>query len=464
MRGLIWFKKDLRINDNTALHHAAKECAQLLAVYVIDEDMWRNNNISNRQINFILAGITQLQTELATLNIPLRIITCDTASITNELLQLVAIHNITRVYFNLEYEVNEQKRDADVTTILEKNSIHVHTYDDQFILNPRLSLKRDGSYFQIFTPFKRYWLAQFAEHGSTKLLSKPKAKEPFSGIKISAFIKEDSEWGAGYATARKKLQTFITHKISTYQKDRDIPSLSGTSQLSPYLATGMISPRECFLAALNANHDKLTSGKAGALTWMSELIWREFYKQIIKCLPRLCMYKPFKLETDKLNWLYDEKLLHAWQQGKTGYPIVDAAMRQLNSTGWMHNRLRMISAMFLSKNLFLDWRLGEKYFSQQLIDIDLAANNGGWQWCASTGTDAVPYFRIFNPTTQSKRFDAEGTFIRQFVPELNEFPSKGIHDPYQFDAKLAKQCGYPAPVVNYTFSRERIIKAFKNLK
>lgn len=462
MRGLMWFKKDLRITDNPALHHAANECTQLMATYVIDKKMWRDNNISQRQIDFILAGVTQLQIELKKLNIPL-IVTSSTAQVPQELLQITNKYQISKLYFNREYEFNEQKRDAKVQALFEKNKIKVETFDDQFILNPQLSLKKDGTYFQVFTPFKRYWLTQFAEHGSTHLLNKPKVKEPFKDLQIHT-NKVDANLQAGYAFAHKKLRAFVTDKIADYQKMRDFPAIAGTSQLSPYLATGMISPRECFLAALNANHNKLTSGKTGALTWMSELIWREFYKQIIKCLPRLCMYKPFKLETDKLNWIYDKNLLQAWQEGRTGYPIVDAAMRQLNSTGWMHNRLRMISAMFLSKNLFLDWRLGEKYFSEQLIDIDLAANNGGWQWCASTGTDAVPYFRLFNPTTQSKRFDPEGEFIRKFVPELNAFPTKGIHAPYQFDANLAKQCDYPTPVIDFAFSRERILKAFKKLK
>ena len=241
-------------------------------------------------------------------------------------------------------------------------------------------------------------------------------------------------------------------KIKIFQLKQELAS-------RPLSSCWMISPRQCFQAALAANNNRLIDGNKGALVWMGELIWREFYKYVLILNPRVSMHKPFKLITDQLPWKYDEHLLQAWQQGKTGYPIIDAAMRQLNTIGWMHNRLRMIVAMFLAKNLFLDWRLGEKYFMQHLIDGDLAANNGGWQWCASTGGDCAPYFRVFNPVRQSERCDPKGYFIRQYCPELADLDDKSIHDPWHKAANLVHD-SYPKSIVDLNTSRGDFIRAY----
>ncbi len=273
-----------------------------------------------------------------------------------------------------------------------------------------------------------------------------------------------SLWPSGEKIAYERLEHFIADKIFTYHTQRDLPFLDSTSRLSPYLALGMISAKTCFLSALTANSYELDTGNQGVLTWMSELIWREFYRHILIAVPRVCMNQPYKPETKNLQWEKDQSLLKKWQQGQTGFPLVDAAMRQLNLTGWMHNRLRMVTAMFLSKNLFLDWRLGEKYFASHLIDFDFASNNGGWQWSASTGTDAVPYFRIFNPLSQSERFDQTGNFIREYCPELKDFDDRSIHDPYKYQPLIASQSGYPRFIIDYKSSRLRAIAAFKNLK
>ena len=219
----------------------------------------------------------------------------------------------------------------------------------------------------------------------------------------------------------------------------------------------MISPRECFLAAFKANNQQLETGHNGAVVWMSELIWREFYKHLLVAVPRISMNKAYQLKTEKLPWSKDKKLFSAWANGKTGFPIIDAAMRQLNTTGWMHNRLRMIVASFLAKNLQLDWRLGEKYFMQHLIDGDLAANNGGWQWSASTGVDAAPYFRVFNPLRQSRRFDPAGDFIRQFCPELKHLTAKEIHNP-------AQTLNYPRAIIDLEKSRRHFIAGYKKIQ
>lgn len=272
-------------------------------------------------------------------------------------------------------------------------------------------------------------------------------------------------WGAGEKEAQKKLKVFCQDKIYDYHKNRDCPNIDGTSQLSPYLAQGVISPRQCITAALEAcNIADIDAMKKidGASTWISELIWRDFYNHIIYFHPDICRHKPFKLKTDNIPWRYDDKLLEAWKSGMTGFPVVGAGMRQLLQTGWMHNRLRMVTAMFLSKILLLDWRLGENHFMGYLIDADFAANNGGWQWCASTGTDAVPYFRIFNPTTQGQRFDPAGDFIRQFCPELAHLDSKAIHNPFAFGVK-PNELKYPQPIVDYKLMRQSTIDLFKRL-
>ena len=470
-RGLVWFKKDLRIGDNSALFQASKECSEgIIAIYLIDRNMWKKNDVSEIQIQFILQGLSALKNDLAELNIPLIIKSVSTTKkISAEIHRIIEKYSVTKLYLNSELEINELRRDKEVIDYFVSKKIAVQAHQDQLIL-PYESVKTlQGDYFKVFTAFKNQWIKIFSQQ-AIKLLPKPSV-----GPKITVSADDDRpfevpkssidllSWPAGEAEAKKRLRHFTKNDLFDYNDHRDFPALDLTSKLSPYLATGMVSGKTCFLAALLANSNELTSGRKGALVWMSELIWREFYRHIIIAVPRVCMHKAYQIKTEKLPWSYQDHLLHAWQQGRTGFPIVDAGMRQLNTTGWMHNRLRMIVAMFLSKNLFLDWRLGEKYFSNRLIDVDFPSNNGGWQWSASTGTDAVPYFRIFNPTTQSERFDPEGTFIKKFCPELKKFDKKTIHDPYKYQPDLAKEVGYPKPIIHYPTSRQYAIAAFKNL-
>lgn len=468
MRGMIWFKKDLRLSDNPALYHACKQCDEgVIAVYIIDCQMWENHNVADCQIEFILRGLRELSMDLDKIGIPLIVENINqTKLIPDFLLKLAQQTKVDKLFLNNELEVNEKYRDVSVIKLFDKNEIGSQCFNDQLILPYEKILTKKGDYFKVFTAFKREWIKVFASENTvkafpvpkvTKKISIPSSAVPEKIIGIASRIQPDL-WPSGEKVAKKLLQKFITKKIFSYDKERDFPALDGTSQLSPYLALGMISARQCFLSALEMNNFELDSGNRGTLTWMSELIWREFYRHILIAVPRVCMNKAYKLETEKLAWNYNKDLLTAWQKGETGYPLVDAAMRQLNSTGWMHNRLRMVVAMFLSKNLFLDWRLGEKYFAEHLVDFDFASNNGGWQWCASTGVDAVPYFRIFNPMTQAKRFDPEGEFIRQYCPELKMCSNKEIHGLNFSDVKYTK------PIVDYKKSRQRILSAFKSLR
>lgn len=466
---LMWFREDLRLNDNPALYYASKS-ANVAGIYVISPTMLKKHDVSENKIIFIIEGLEQLQKQLAAINISLKIIVVeDLLDIKYELLKYALQLGATALYFNKQYEFNEQKRDEVVTKHFIESNVAVKSFHDQCLFEPGTILTQGQNYFQVYTPFKNACWKKIEEGKSFYPLSKPKKQAEMIGArnpvprKFSGFdlTHTHSKFPAGELFAKKQLESFIEGKIINYKVDRDFPTIDGTSKLSPYFAAGMISMQQCFAAIMQWHKDTIQNLPDGALTWLNELLWREFYRHIVVGFPRVSKHQPFKLETDKIPWDYNQELLRKWQEGLTGFPIVDAAMRQLNQTGWMHNRLRMIVAMFLSKNLFLDWRLGEKYFMQNLIDGDLASNNGGWQWSASTGVDAVPYFRIFNPIRQSERFDPKGEFIRQYVPELTKLDNKAIHNPENSGVILTD---YPKPIIDLRASKERVMKAFAILK
>ncbi|MDQ8039365.1 MAG: deoxyribodipyrimidine photo-lyase [Rickettsiella sp.] len=469
MKGLVWFREDLRVRDNTALYHASIACNDgIIGIYIIDPSLWKKHHVAACRKEFSLGGLSELRKSLNERGIPLLIKTVKHTSAIPKLIgHCMKKSKLDRLFYNRQYEFNESQRDHLVCHYLEKQGISCQNYDDQLILRPGTVLTKSGSYFSVFTPFKRAWIRELMSNKKGIKLSPIPKKQKITSIESAKIPKKitgftaNVRWPSGEKEAKRRLKQFIENGLFNYHKYCDFPALAGTSQLSPYLSAGMISPRQCFLAALIANDYGLEHGHKGAIKWMNELIWREFYKHLLVAIPRLSMNKPYRLNTDKLKWRFNKKKLLAWQQGKTGYPIVDAGMRQLNQIGWMHNRLRMVVAMFFTKNLFFDWRIGEDYFMRQLIDGDLAANNGGWQWSASTGTDAVPYFRIFNPIRQSERFDPKGNFIRTYCPELKDLDARAIHDPHTRAPELAKLCGYPLPIVDINISRRSTIKAYK---
>ena len=384
------------------------------------------------------------------------------------LLTLSRRHACATLYFNREYEVNELRRDHAVTEIFEGDGREVLAYTDQVVVDVGELRTQTGGWYKVFTPFKRKWCEVVRAAGPPRVLSRPRRQVQLdiksdrvpSTLKGFAGTGRPDLWPEGAAEARKRLKIFVSKRIGDYHHDRDYPALDGTSTLSAYLAIGVISPRQCLHAALEANNNRLDSGKQGIATWITELIWREFYRHVLIGFPHVCRNRPFKRDTDKLPWRHDEEQFAAWCAGQTGFPLVDAGMRQLAQTGWMHNRLRMVVAMFLTKDLFIDWRWGEHYFMQHLVDADFASNNGGWQWSASTGTDAAPYFRVFNPLSQSKRYDSSGSFIRRFVPELAELPAERIHDPH---ARPVADLDYPPPIVDRRRTRELVTQAFRRL-
>ena len=476
MRGLVWFKDDLRIHDNPALHQAAQQCdAGIIAVYLLDPGMWQKHDTSACRVDFTLRGLKDLKANLAKLNIPFIFQKIkNTAATTAALLKIAKAAQADALFYNQQYEVNELRRDVAVAAAFKKAHYEIFSFHDQVILPPGAVKTQTGKYYSVFTPFKRAWIKAFKQL-HIKALPAPKVQKNQLRLTIKSLaipttlpgFKSNVDaalWPAGEAAAQQRLKKFLTKHLFNYKKERDYPALDTTSKLSAYLAAGMISPRQCFLAAMARNHNEIDSGSVGAATWLGELIWREFYRNVLVAVPRVSMHKAYQTETDKIRWDFNDQQFKAWQAGKTGYPFIDAAMRQLNTIGWMHNRMRMVVAMFLTKNLFFDWRHGEKYFIQHLIDGDLSSNNGGWQWSASTGTDAAPYFRIFNPITQSKNYDPDGEFILKYCPELTGLNKKALHEPYKYEPEKAAKKGYPKPIIDLNQKRAKVLKAYKNAR
>jgi deoxyribodipyrimidine photo-lyase len=473
MRSLIWLRSDLRVADNPALHAAARRADRgVVAVYAICPEQWEAHDTAPIKVDFILRNLRELSAALARRNIALRIVETPTfAGVPRALLAVAREHDCDALFFNREHEVNERRRDADVTATFENARVEVHAFTDQCLFEPGTLRTGAGTFYTVFTPFKRAWLRAFdADPDLGRVLPAPRKRSAMIGAPdaipdaVAGFDPAAARpdlWPAGERTARARLAAFVRRRIESYHDRRDHPALSGTSGLSPYLASGVISARQCVAAAVDANEGRLDDGAPGAVAWLGELVWREFYKHVLVGFPRVCMHRAFKPATERIRWNDDDDHFRAWCAGRTGYPIVDAAMRQLAGTGWMHNRLRMIVAMFLSKNLFIDWRRGERFFMRHLVDGDLAANNGGWQWAASTGTDAVPYFRVFNPLAQSRRFDPRGVFIRRFLPELARLEAPAVHDPWSSPAAARLELDYPRPIVDHATTRRHAIEAFR---
>lgn len=472
MRSLVWFRRDLRIDDNTALFEACRTSTQgVLGVFVMTAQSWKCHDDAPGKINFWLSNLKQLSASLGKLRIPLRLIDCDTFDQTPQaLVSFATQHQCNALYLNREYEVNETRRDLKVEQLAKQHNLSFHAFHDRAIVAPGAIQTRDGRPYSVFTPYRTQWIRRIKEdlHINRPPRRQAEIKLAASPIpdKLPGMNPTNSHnelWPAGESEAHRRLKKF-TDSISNYHVQRDLPSIQGTSSLSPYLTAGVLSPRQCLAAAL-ATQDACPNQREGADLWISELAWRDFYMHVLAGFPRVSMQQPFNLKTRNIRWRSDPQDLDRWKQGRTGYPIVDAGMRQLSQTGWMHNRLRMVTAMFLTKHLLIDWRLGEQHFMRHLIDGDLAANNGGWQWSASTGTDAAPYFRIFNPFRQSKRFDKEGHFIREYCPELAPIPSPSLHDPEKLLAAIKKACvDYRPCMVDHKTARQRALREFQALR
>lgn len=467
---IIWFRHDLRVTDNKALFYACQDKqAQVHAIFTVTPEQWQAHDMALSRQALIHDALLELSQSLAKLNIPLTILLSDTYSnAASSVAEYCQQHHATALFFNYEYELNERHRDNRVVELLE-NKVTIYAYHDNVFIAPGNVVTQQGEMYKVFTPFKNAFLRLFFSQDNTSL-SRPDIRthqHPVESLSAPLFpIKKENK--LDYLTTEKdallRLKQFCYETVSHYEKWRDIPSIEGTSQLSPYLAVGLISVRQCFNRLYHTEPHFVENSTSGEFVWFNELIWREFYQHLIVANPYLCQYRAFQSWTENIKWDNNEDNFTAWTQGLTGYPIIDAAMRQLNQTGWMHNRLRMLTASFLVKDLLIDWRWGERYFMTKLLDGEFSANNGGWQWAASTGTDAVPYFRIFNPTTQGKKFDPEGEFIRQWLPELINVPARYIHTPHEWTMKTNSYIDYPLPIVDHAKARVNAIEAYEKAK
>ncbi|BDW10183.1 deoxyribodipyrimidine photo-lyase [Polynucleobacter sp. SHI8] len=472
--GLVWLRRDLRLFDSQAIFQALKACDQVFLCFVYDTTILTplldKGFTHDRRVDFIWQSVQELHSELLKMNPSAGMIQLhgDPQVLIPELAKTL---QVSEVYTNHDYEPVAQVRDHTVAASLQKLGIEFSSYKDQVIFEKHEVLSKEGNVYSVFTPYKNAWLKKLSDADlapfscfldqksfgqlapiPAKLLAQVTLSQMgFSPSGIESFIQP------GMTGASIAFENFV-ERMHQYHISRDFPSIKGPSYLSTHLRFGTISIR----ALVRDAHLQMLAGSMGATIWLSELIWRDFYFMILANHPRLASGASFKPDYDKIVWDKDataEKHFQAWCSGKTGYPIVDAAMRQLNSTGYMHNRLRMVAACFLIKDLGIDWRRGEAYFADTLNDFDFSANNGGWQWAASSGCDAQPYFRIFNPITQSQKFDTEGKFIRRYCPELSALSNKSIHAPWQAGAieleaaNIRLGSDYPLPIVDHGEAR-----------
>lgn len=465
---LVWLRNDLRLNDNPALYAACQDPdARVIALYIATPGQWQQHDVSGRQLSFIRDSLQHLSEDLSGLGIPLLFAACD--DFTQSVEQLSGIchrYGVTQVFYNYQYELNEHRRDQRAEQKLAEEDIVSQGFHDGTLVPPGSVLTGKGTMYNVYTPFSKALVKALLRELPECYPAPDKRAHP-ADIQANAIpsLSEQSRdydrecFPPGHRAALQRLRKFSQQGAEEYHRLRDFPEHAGTSVLSPYLATGQISARQCLLRILHDHPEALSGGNA--FSWLNEIFWREFYIHLLVAYPALCRHQPFTDWTANVRWRKDDEQLRAWQQGKTGFPVVDAAMRQLNETGWMHNRLRMIVASFLVKDLLIDWREGERYFMSQLLDGSLAANNGGWQWAASTGTDAAPYFRIFNPQLQGERFDPAGNFIRRWIPELSAVPDKAIHDPVNWAKKHGKTLDYPAQIVDHKQARQTTLQAYE---
>lgn len=471
---LVWFRRDLRCFDHAALHHALMQSRRVFAAFVFDTEILAPLPRRDRRVEFILRSIVELDSELRQLGGHL-IILHGLASA--EIPRLAAELGVDAVFANHDYEPYAVSRDAAVARMLQEAGRTWQSFKDQVIFEKDEVLSKSGTPFSVFTPYKNAWLkALHSKDAAQAVFPVEPYKQHLAPPNTPAAIPSLADLGfeptnlsqlripTGMSGGQALFDDFA-ERIGQYDNARDFPALKGPSYLSVHLRFGTVSIRGMARHAVDAMR---TAAGNGAATWLSELVWREFYFMILHHHPQVTR-RAFKPEYDDIKWETGEEAdarFLAWCEGRTGYPLVDAAMHQLNQTGYMHNRLRMVTASFLIKDLGIDWRRGERYFAERLNDFDLAANNGGWQWAASSGCDAQPWFRIFNPVNQSEKFDPAGKFIRRYLPQLESFPDKLIHAPWRASAVEQHTMGitigehYPFPIVDHEDARQRTLQRY----
>lgn len=491
MNKLVWLRNDLRTDDhaafNAAISAAQHDNSQVYALYIICDKQWDAHHVALSRRYLVLKTLQSLEISLRQYGISLLIIQgSDFDASIEQVKQTAQEYQCDSIYIHYEIALNERQRDKKAHGILADAHITLHALHGSCLLPPKSVLKDDGQPYRVYTPFKNKCLPYLEQvqpiawnyqQAACSLLNKNQQKETQSQAQASQHVLKEALrryesaqaiadlWLHDESKILKRLQDFCEseqeYSLVNYKAQRDIPSIDGTSRLSPYLSIGSLSAKRAFYQATQAYIANANISE-GYKVWRNELLWRDFYRHILVMYPHLSKGYAFKEEYNNLQWhggdMGDTEFVAAWKEGRTGYPIVDAAMRQLKSTGWMHNRLRMVTAMFFSKYALHDWHIGERYFMSQLIDGDFAANNGGWQWSSSTGTDAAPYFRLLSPLRQAERFDRQTVYIKNFVPELQDVAAQDI---IKLKPSITVDTGYPEPILDTKGKKDIISQFFK---
>lgn len=478
MHYIFWFRKDLRLTDNHALSeflNAVSDTNSFSFLYIKNKNSF--SYFGEKRINFLYECLESLEKELNSYGFKLQVKEGTSREVFGRILKN---HKIVSLYLNKQVEPYCISRDRDIKEIIESNGGRFNSFTDSTLFAMGNIVNAGGQQYKVYTPFRNQAVKEINESHYGKF------ECDFKKIKRDNEVMTDSADNYNFRINCKSLskselikggrdegirllKEFYEKGLNKYKTNRDYPSVKGTSFLSPHLHFGTVSIREVYRSAKNKSGKANTDEEKSEIqTWINEIIWREFYYQIAYHNPQI-QFESFKKEYDRLEWNDDNALFKLWCEGKTGYPIVDAGMRQLNSEGWMHNRIRMITAMFLTKDLFIDWRKGEKYFADKLIDLDFSNNNGGWQWSASTGVDSQPYFRIFNPYLQSRKFDANGDYIKRYLPELKTLPVEFVHEPHIMNESEQKKYkviigrDYPSPVTDHKVAKDIVLREFRKI-
>lgn len=468
MSVIVWFYKDLRLHDNPALS-AATKAGKIIPIYILDEAGAGEFKIGLGSRWWLHHSLQSLSSQLDN---GLQVYHGDSEK---TLQKLIKKYEVSQVYWNNRYEPWVMQRDVKIKKNLTKLGIEVHTFHANLLWDPEVIVKKDGTAYKVFSAF--FKKGCLSAQQSSEVLAKPSFKlakiSKMNNFNFLGLLDKNTQkhsfqkyWQPGELQAVKCLLKFIKHGLRDYKKGRDFPGLEVTSRLSPYLAFGEISPNKIWWDVQDKGYDFAT--RDNVQFFLKELVWREFAHNVLFYNPHM-PEQNLHAKFDKFPWKHNASTLQAWQYGLTGYPIVDAGMRELLATGFMHNRVRMIVASFLIKNLLIDWRKGHAWFWELLVDADLASNSFNWQWVAGSGYDAAPYFRIFNPVLQAKKFDPKGDYVRKWVPELSKLPTKYIFEPYKVDVQYLQGFGvtlgknYPKPIVDLSISRKQALANFKKL-
>jgi deoxyribodipyrimidine photo-lyase len=464
---IVWFRRDLRLHDHPALHLAIRSADRVVPAFILDDALLRGRHGSAARAAFMLASLEALAADLAARGAPLVVRSGPPAA---AIAALAAETETTDVFVSRDVGPYARARDGAVAAALAAEGRRLHAMSGLLVVEPEDLLTGEGRPYTVFTPYARRWAATprrvpfpapMRIVGHPDLGPERAGRVPTIGdLGIPAPSLRDIP-AAGEAAARARLDRWVASGLDAYADRRDLLGADGTSRLSQDIRWGLLSPVEVL--------DRAGGAGEGRRTFASELAWRDFYSQVLFHFPHAARGS-FRPVYDGLPWRDDPVGLDAWRDGRTGFPVVDAAMRQLAATGWMHNRARMIVASFLAKDLLLDWRAGERHFMERLVDGDLASNNGGWQWAAGAGTDAQPWFRIFDPVAQGRRHDPDGAYVRRWIPELSHVPDRHVHAPWAMPADVASAAGvvvgrdYPAPIVDHAAARRRALEAYRSVR